>query len=91
MTPQEFKEKYIDEDGNLEDGAELVESGESIVEYKTVYSTDVYSVGGEYFAVDYSWDNTGYYSDGEVYETQVRKVLPAIKSQTYWVDVIENS
>jgi hypothetical protein len=94
MNVQEFKEKYIDEDGWVETGGDVsvVEIGDSIVEHKQVYSTNVYAVGDEYFAVDYTRDNTGYWSDGgSDYEAYVRKVIPTIIAKTAWVDVIENS
>lgn len=94
MTPQEFKEKYIDEDGWVETGGDvaLIVAGDSVAEYKHVYTTNIYSVGKEYFAVDFTCDNSGYWSDGgENYPPEVRKVVPELVTKTDWVDVIENS
>lgn len=94
MTPQEFKEKYIDEDGWVETGGDvsLVEVGDSVVEHKHVYSTNVYGVDGEYFAVDYIKSNSGYWNDfgEEPSPPEVRKVAPILVAKTDWVN-IENS
>ena len=92
MTPQEFKEKFIDEDGWVETGGEcqLVETGESVIEHKSVYSTNVYMVGEEYFAVDFTRSNSGYWTDSYWEDPQIRKVKPIIVKTNKWVNV-ENS
>lgn len=89
MTPQEFKEKYIDEDGWVETGGDcqLVETGEEIVERKTVFSTNVYMVDEEYFAVDYTRSNSGYWTDSYWEDPQIRKVVPIIVKKTDWMTI----
>ena len=88
MTADEFKEAYIDEDGWVETGGDvsLVEIGDSVVEHKHVHSTNVYMVGDEYFAVEYTKSNSGYWNDfgEEPYEPTVRKVVPIIVKKTDW-------
>lgn len=92
MNAQEFKKNYLGDDDYDEcvgEGCTLVEEGDWQIEHKTQYKTNIYSVGEEYFAVDFSRDNSGYWSDGETYPPEVRKVEPKTETKVIvrWVSV----
>jgi hypothetical protein len=77
MNVQEFKEKHMD--GSEVYDAECVYSGPDEVYHKTVSQTSVYKVGEQFFEVTSMRDNSGYWSDGERYEPEVRIVKPVKK------------
>lgn len=90
MNIQEFQDKYY-EDGEVwgEDGTiKLIEQGAEQCEHKTCWNSNVYQVADEYFEVTFSRDNSGYWSDGERYDPEFRKVVPRVKvvTVTEWVD-----
>lgn len=86
MNAEEFKAKYMYEDdwGDCYgDGVACVRTEED-VEHKTCYLTKVFQVilpvyDVEYFEVTWTRDNSGYWSDGERYPGEVRKVTPVTK------------
>ena len=70
------------------DNVKLIEEGDGIVEHKTVYQTDIYSVEVEgvtrYFDVTFTRDNSGYWSDGESYPPEIIEVVPVEVVKTVW-------
>lgn len=96
MNAQEFKANYMSEEDYWEvydpkglTPCELVYEGGEEVNHKTVYQTSVYRLHDQYFEVTSSRDNSGYWSDGERYEPDVREVKPVKKvvEITEWVGV----
>lgn len=87
MNVTEFKEKYIDEDGEIDESLLMeVDSTGPTCEHKMCWSTTVYATPNpnEYFRVTSSWSNSGYWSDGESYPVEVEKVEPIIVKKTDW-------
>lgn len=64
-----------------------VDTGDDIVEHKTVYNSDVYRVEGVYFEVTFTRDNSGYWSDGERYDPTICQVVPREVTKIEWVPV----
>jgi hypothetical protein len=88
MNVSEFRHLYVlghSEVGG--DGCTVVEAGDWETEHKMQYKTDIYAVGEEHFAVDFTRSNSGYWSDSEWYEPEVRKVTPKLETITVvrWV------
>jgi len=76
ITVTQFETTYMDEDGEVDlPLSDRVEEGDTITEHKHVYNTDVYKVGDQFFAVTFTRDNTGYWSDGESYAPTVVEVF----------------
>ena len=92
MDCKEFQDKYYEDGEIYGDDVKCIVSGDDEVSHKTVFNTDVYQVGvgdsAEYFEVTFSRDNSGYWSDGERYEPEFRKVRPIHEQVvvTKWVD-----
>jgi hypothetical protein len=74
MTVQEFKEKWMD-DGEIIADLDEVYSDEYVdgkwVLYKTVYKVDE-----QFFSVETSQSNTGYWGDSDYGDTNVSEVFP---------------
>lgn len=95
MELQQFINNHY-EDGEVYSEVEgisfkCVERGEDVVEHKSAYNTSVYQLvtpegaTEEYFEVTENSSNSGYWSDGERYDPDFRKVTPHKKT----VEVIE--
>jgi hypothetical protein len=91
MNSEEFKKLYVgDEDECYEVGGEgctLVETLPPEIDGKTVFQSDVYSVGDDFFMVCNSRANTGYWGDSKSDEPEVYKVVPIMKTVTDWKTV----
>jgi len=88
MNTTDFYEKYVNEDNNENEWGECFGDDDELIlmtydeetEHKSIITTSVYklTLGDEveYFEVSWSRDNCGYWSDGERYPGEVRKVKP---------------
>jgi hypothetical protein len=93
MNVEEFKQKYMDEEyGEVYgDDVTCVYDGPDEVNHKTVYQTSVYKVVSgdveQWFEVTNSRSNSGYWSDSERYDPEVREVkaVKKVVEITEWV------
>lgn len=60
----------------------LVQRGEDVVEHKSVYNSNIYSVNGFFFDVTFTRDNCGYWGDGESYPPEIYEVKPVQVTKT---------
>jgi len=82
MTPEEFKDKFIDEDNEVDLPDTDVVSYDEEVEGKYVSSTNVYKHGDQFFAVTFVRTNTSYWCDSEVTDVTVGEVFPYTFTET---------
>jgi len=69
----------------VKDNITCVDAGVDIVEYKTVYNSNVYLIGGVYFEVTCSRSNSGYWSDSERDEPTICEVFPQEVTKTIYL------
>lgn len=84
FTVEEFAEKFIDEDGEVDLPRYCMVHDEENIEHKLVCYIEVWEHGTQFFEVTYARDNSGYWSDGERYPPTVAEVFPVeVKSIKY--------
>ena len=84
MNSEEFRKKYIDEDGEVwGEGCALVDSDE-VIDVKYVHYSYVYAVGDQFFCIEEIRTNSGYWADSEVIAVDVFEVQSYTKTITDW-------
>lgn len=79
MNAQEFMEKYCEDREVGGEGCILYKEYDSEVYHKTVSQISVYQAGEQFFEVESTRDNCGYWGDGESYDPTCREVKPVKK------------
>lgn len=83
MTADEFKDKFMDEDNEVDlPLTDLVDRGDEVVDHKHVYQSDVYEHNGQFFEVTYIRSNSGYWGDSEREDPIVSEVFPYTFTET---------
>lgn len=89
MNAQEFMAQHYEDGEVYGEGVTLYKEYDDEVYHKTVSQISVYQAGEQYFEVEHTRDNCGYWGDGERYDPTCREVKPVKKMVeiTEWVGV----
>jgi hypothetical protein len=80
ITADEFKEKFIDEDGEVSLPRSCYLQEEGTIDHELIVCVEIWKYNEQFFAVTYTQDDTYDNSYGEVYPLTVVEVVPKEKT-----------